>query len=128
MFQLNEIEMWREHRQELLREADGQRLYRLPGSARPKRKETSLASGVRRIFSVMAVVAVMVTMAVAPAFAVQGGEKPFTYGDCVSELAIGNLEGETPREFNESSEPFQSQGKGPNGGIGIGCLGAPPGN
>lgn len=57
MYQLNEIEMWREHRRELLREADGQRCYRRPGSA--KRKETSLAGGVRRIFSVMAVGAVI---------------------------------------------------------------------
>lgn len=34
----------------------------------------------------------------------QGGEKPFTYGDCVSELATGNLEGETPREFIATME------------------------
>ena len=61
MFQLNEIEMWREHRRELLGEADGRRLYRFPGTVRPKRNEMPLASGVRRIFSVMAVVAVMVT-------------------------------------------------------------------
>ena len=53
MYQLNEIDMWREHRQELLREADGRRLYRRPGSA--KWKKMSFASGVRRIVSVMAV-------------------------------------------------------------------------
>jgi hypothetical protein len=59
---------------------------------------------------------------------VQGGEKPFTYGDCVSELATGNLEGETSREFDESSDPLQFHGKGPNRGISIGCLAALPGN
>jgi hypothetical protein len=118
MFQLNETEMWREHRQGLLSEAEGERFTLRIG----------WVAGLRRMLVVMAVAAVIVTTTVAPASATQGGEKPFTYGDCVSELATGNLEGETPREFNESSDPLHSQGKNPNKGISIGCIGAPPGN
>ena len=128
MYQLNEMEMWREHRQKLLREAERERLSMRLRLARPGRGKMSFAGSVRRMFVVMAVAAVIVMSAMAPASATQGGEKPFTYGDCVSELATGNLEGETPREFNESSDPLQSQGKSPNKGISIGCIGAPPGN
>ncbi len=57
MFQLNETEMWREHRQGLLSEAEGERFTLRIG----------WAAGLRRMLVVMAVAAVIVTTTVAPA-------------------------------------------------------------
>lgn len=81
----------------------------------------------RRIISVLTVAAIMTVLVAAPALALKGGVKPFTYGDCVSAAATGNFHlfgSPSPSEFNEMFDPLQAQG---GDGTNVGCRNFSPG-
>jgi hypothetical protein len=64
------------------------------------------------------VMAAMLLAMAMPAFAVKGGEKPFTYGDCVSAVAA---EGGYVQAVTKTMAPLQSKGKGTDGKFLKGC-------
>jgi len=87
----------------------------------------------------LTVVLVMVAMGLVmsvPAFANEGANKPFNYGDCVSGVATGlypaTLGGEevTLQEFTDVTHPYESSGQGgqPDDIYGIHCRYHPPGS
>lgn len=90
----------------------------------------------RRLMLVL-ILAVMVVVIMAayagPAFAVQGGEKPRTYGDCTSFYA-SNSESpllpepivETVQDWTDLTAPADSEGEGTEDEIRVDCRGFPP--
>ena len=61
--------------------------------------------------------AMMLAMAM-PAFAARQEGKPFTFGGCVSSVAV---EGGDVQAVTKTMTPLQSKGKGTDGKLAIGC-------
>jgi hypothetical protein len=77
---------------------------------------------IKRIIRLLAVTALVVLALAVPAFAAappdfvdSQGNKPFTYGDCVSSIAslYPGYEkiGESVQDFTETTEPLQAEGE-----------------
>ena len=86
----------------------------------------------KRFLVLLTVVALLLVALAMPAFAVEGGEQPPTYGDCVSNIAaaggdFGGL-GVSVQRFTEATTPLQEiLGEGTADQIPLDCADLPPG-